>query len=201
MHLGYGSRSYSFAERGPTGREFQGFRVAKRGAITRPLRPAPANVAKEAMTPGSFLKPVVLKAEVKSPRVGQVEAQRMFLTWLKRYGPKVYDVVAKKHPEYIVASGLGAATPASSTGNIFTNLLDTIKTSIPAYFQFRYQKKVLDTQMSRMQAGLPPLKTEQYSLPPAKVEVSTPGLDFRKIVPIVGIGLAAIFILPKFLKR
>lgn len=68
--------------------------------------------------------------------------------------------------------------------------------------QMKAQKKILDMQLARAQAGLPPLDIDMssYGLPGPQVGVGL-SPNTQKFLLWGAVGLAAVYLVPKFLKR
>lgn len=81
--------------------------------------------------------------------------------WFRKNEPFLYAVA--KNINAIQNRGMG------SWAGLFTSIADTVKNVAPGLTQLYTQKKVLDAQLARAKAGLPPLETSQYA-PTVKVE-------------------------------
>lgn len=150
--------------------------------------------------------------ENKMTLPGNPRGLRGFFAWLGATQPAIARAVFVKLNRGSTLAGLGITAPAAVTATekpAAQSTVDKIKDLILGasqayltYEQMRAQKKVMDTQLSRAQAGLPPLdlNMEQYGLTGPSVNV---GLNdtTRKVLIYGGIGLAAVYLLPKLLKR
>lgn len=72
---------------------------------------------------------------------------------------------------------------------------DTLARAIPLLAATVQQKQLLDVQVQRAKAGLPPLNVSQYAAG-AQVGLSP---DTKQFLMIGGIALAAVFLLPQLL--
>lgn len=140
---------------------------------------------------------------------------RGFFAWMAQRNPRLYQVGLPAIKQRSALAGLGITGPSaevasvvSETGPVAPSLADKIKDILlgvsQAYLtneQMRAQKKVLDAQLARAQAGLPPLD----------IDMSKYGMG-----PSVGVGLSlqtqsflmwglaaagAIYLVPKLLRR
>lgn len=88
------------------------------------------------------------------------EATAAFVDWLSAAYPGLVEAVTD-------ALTAGVAEPAGLSavqeGGLLTRILDVAQTVLPAYLQFEQQREVLDIQLERARAGLPPLSTEQFA--------------------------------------
>lgn len=150
--------------------------------------------------------------ENKSLLVGNPRGLRGFFAWIKTTQPRIADAVLAKLGRTSTLAGLGIAAPEAVTTSekpAAPSTIDKIKDMIlgasQAYLsieQMKAQKKVMDLQLSRAQAGLPPadINMESYGLVGPSVSVGLSPTT-RKVLIYGGIGLAAVYLLPKFLRR
>jgi hypothetical protein len=145
---------------------------------------------------------------------GPARGGRGFFNWLKVAQPRIWKATMLRVGDAEGLAGLGltdpnAATTAVSDAPVSNSLADKIKDIVfgvsQAYLtaqQLSAQKKVLDMQLSRAKAGLPPLDLDlqQYGLTGPQVSV---GLSSQtQTLLIIGVvGIAAVYLLPKLLKR
>lgn len=92
-----------------------------------------------------------------SPR----DAQLAFIDWLAASYPGLVEAMLEAiAPEAVIETGtLGAAEES----NWLTQLVGAAQTILPAYLQYEQQAEVLDLQLERMRAGLPPLDSAQFA--------------------------------------
>ena len=141
-----------------------------------------------------------------SPAVRQLNRAK-FLTWLKGFSPGIATAAAKHANAATQAAGLGAHLAPSAAEPIVqpaaTGWFDSFLTKAgefgSQFLAFRTQKEILDIQIARAEAGLPPLETSQLA-PTIKVEASpeatrqvtgaiADGLKKLAIPIMIGIGL------------
>lgn len=89
------------------------------------------------------------------------EAKAAFVEWLAASYPGLVEALleAVGAEEVIVTQGLGQ----TQEKGLLNQLLDAAQTILPAYLQFEQQREVLDIQLERARAGLPPLNTAQFA--------------------------------------
>lgn len=143
--------------------------------------------------------------EIKSNLPGGMKG---FLAWLQKTQPRIHERLSEQLRSTEL-SGLGVTAPdQTSTAPAATSTVDKIKDMILAlsqgyltFEQMNAQKKVLDLQLSRAQQGLPPLNLDmqQYGLTGPSINVGM-SADTKKVLMYGGIGLAAVLLLPKFLR-
>lgn len=113
------------------------------------------------------------------------EATLEFLAWLKRFEPKAYSHVMSQIgqppdsgifnyrsgftglgqllPEYMGVGVPNTSVPASTQGAGFdfsswvSSALETAKSAIPAYFQYKTQSDIMEMNIARAKQGLPPV--------------------------------------------
>jgi len=139
---------------------------------------------------------------------------RGLFAWMRVRAPRLY---VKAHPAIRASalSGIGltsdvtnAAAVTSETGPVNSGTAQRVKDILlgisQAYLtaeQMKMQKKVIDTQIARAQAGLPPLDIDlsRYGVgPSATVGVSA---DTQRLLLWLVAGAGAIYLVPKLLKR
>ena len=141
---------------------------------------------------------------------------RGFWAWARVKNPRLYASGLPAMRSRTAMSGLGitgtaaeAATSADNLGPTPVPIIDKIKEILmgvsQAYLtneQMKAQKKVLDMQLARAQAGLPPLDIDmqQYGLTGPSVGVGIES-NTLKYLGWGAAALAAVYLLPKFLKR
>lgn len=143
---------------------------------------------------------------------GNPRGLRGFFAWLGATQPAIARAVFVKLNRPRALSGLGITAPAQVTGteapaakstvDKISELIMGASQAYLTYEQMRAQKKVMDAQLQRAQAGLPPMdiNMEQYGLTGPSVSVGLSPTT-RNILIYGGIGLAAVYLLPKFFKR
>lgn len=121
----------------------------------------------------------------------------LFAAWLKSHYPKLYAAALNK------TSGLGAVDTAASTAPTTagtTSWLDTIqnmlKQAVPVYLATYQQKQLIDVNVARAKAGLPPIDQSSFS-PQVNVGVSPQVTDTAKIALYGLMGLGALFLISK----
>lgn len=142
---------------------------------------------------------------------------RGFWAWARVNNPRLYAAGLPAMRQRTAMAGLGqttgtafnAAVAADNVGPTSPSIIDKVKEILmgvsQAYLtseQMKAQKKVLDMQLQRAQAGLPPLdiNMQQYGLTGPSVGVGIESNTLRYL----GWGaaaLAAVYLIPKFLKR
>lgn len=133
-----------------------------------------------------------------------VRYRRQFVNWIKQWAPGIY-VAAKKKADLIEneEGSLG------QLGGWWETFSDSVGDLGGKYLQFRTQKEILDVQMERMRAGLPPLQTGEYAPTVAvKVDPGTTaeitgaiGAGFGKMLPFIAVGGVAIVLMMRKRKR
>lgn len=149
----------------------------------------------------------------RSP-IAYPHGMRGLFAWMRARQPRLY---AKAHGE-VKASALSgieltddmtsAAQVTTETGPVSSGVAQRIKDILlgvsQAYLtaeQMKMQKKVIDTQIARAQAGLPPLDIDlsRYGVgPQATVGVSQ---DTQRLLLWLVAGAGAIYLVPKLLRR
>lgn len=136
-----------------------------------------------------------------------------FLLWLKSAQPRVYNEYTRRMHAQLAGFGdttseIGdpavLATAAPAPASWVTNIRDILLGASQVYLaktQLDTQKKVLDMQLQRAQQGLAPLDINPatYGLQPTVgVGVSN---DTKQLLIWGGVGLAAVYLLPKLFGR
>ncbi len=143
---------------------------------------------------------------------GNPRGMRGFFAWLGTVQPRVAQAAFIKLRRPVMLGSLGLTTPEEITTTekpVAPSILDRVKDIVLGasqayltYEQMQAQKKVMNLQLERARSGLPPLDItmEQYGLTGPQVSV---GLSpATKTLLIYGGGaLAAVYLLPKLLKR
>lgn len=150
----------------------------------------------------------VRKPSVKVTATGT----RGFLQWLKVNQPAVYNkarpALAKQAGGVLAGLGLtdpattAAQTPAPSSWT--DSLKDIVMAASQAYLsreQIKAQGKILDTQIARAQANLPPLDIDlqQWGIQPPQVQVGVASGTLKTVGLILG-GVAAVYFLGQLVK-
>lgn len=86
------------------------------------------------------------------------------IEWFRKNEPFLFRVAQHIH-------ALNTRQVGFDWGGLFTSIATTVKDVAPAVAQVYTQKKVIDAQVARAKAGLPPLETAQIS-PTVKVEAA-----------------------------
>ena len=154
----------------------------------------------------------------KNPRTAQPYATGMrgFWAWARANNPRLYAAGLPAMRQRTAVAGLGdiqtaelAAQSADNTGPTSSTIVDKVKEILlgvsQAYLtneQMKAQKKILDLQLARAQAGLPPLDIDmrQYGLTGPSVGVGIES-NTLKYLGWGAAALAAVYLLPKLLKR
>lgn len=143
---------------------------------------------------------------------GNPRGMRGFFAWLRNVQPGVARAVGVKLRRPTTLSGLGITAPTDVTTTekpVAPSLADKVKDLVLGvsqayltYEQMQAQKKVMALQLERARAGLPPLdiNMEQYGLTGPQVSVGLSPTT-RNLLIAGGIGLGAVYLLPKLLKR
>jgi hypothetical protein len=141
---------------------------------------------------------------------------RGFWAWARVNNPRLYAAGLPAIRQRTAMAGLGitgtaaeAAVSADNVGVTSPSIIDKVKEILmgvsQAYLtneQMKAQKKVLDMQLARAQAGLPPLdiNMQQYGLTGPSVGVGIES-NTMKMLGWGAAALAAVYLIPKFLKR
>lgn len=137
---------------------------------------------------------------------------RGFFAWLGTVQPAIARAAFIKLARPAALGDLGITAPdavtttqapvAQSTADKIKDLVLGVSQAYLTYEQMRAQKKVMDAQLARAQAGLPPLdlNMEQYGLTGPSVSVGI-SPQTKTLLIYGGVGLAAVYLLPKLLKR
>lgn len=150
--------------------------------------------------------------ENKMTLPGNPRGMRGFFAWLDATQPAVARAARARIASPASLGDLGIASPvevtttqaatAPSTADKIKDIVLGVSQAYLTYEQMKAQRKVMDMQLARAQAGLAPLdiNMEQYGLTGPSVSV---GLSpTTKSLLIYGGGaLALVYLLPKFLKR
>ena len=140
---------------------------------------------------------------------------RGFFNWMRVKDPRMYALAMPAIKTRSALSGLGitgdaatAAASVSESGPVAPSITDKVKdiltTLSQAYLtneQLKAQRKVLDFQLKRAQQGLPPLdiNMSQYGLTPtAQVGLTS---DTKNLLIWGGAALAAVFLIPRLIRR
>ena len=153
-----------------------------------------------------------------NPRTNNPYATGMrgFWAWARVNNPRLYAAGLPALRQRTAMAGLGitgtaaeAAISADNTGATPVPIIDKIKQILmgvsQAYLtneQMKAQKKVLDLQLARAQAGLPPLdiNMQQYGLTGPTVGVALES-NTMKMLGWGAAALAAVYLIPKLLRR
>ncbi len=88
-----------------------------------------------------------------------------FLAWVKSKHPKIYRIaLLKAGARNQRLSGLGVEETSW-----WSTMVTSIKEAIPAALQYKQQKDLMNMQLARAQAGLPPANVADYT-PVLKIE-------------------------------
>lgn len=143
---------------------------------------------------------------------GNPRGMRGFFAWLHATQPGIARAVAVKLRAPATLSGLGITAPSEVTSTekpVAPSVVDKVKdillgvsSAYLSYEQLQAQKKVMDVQLQRAQAGLPPLAIdmEQYGLTGPQVSVGL-SPQTKTLLIYGGIGLAAVYLLPKVIGK
>jgi hypothetical protein len=133
-------------------------------------------------------------------------AARQFVQWVKLNVPALYNDAVRRQQNTRTLGAVTAKPDAVSTGDgPLDKLLTTIQTLAPVYLQARAQKDVLDVQMDRMRAGLPPLRATDYA-PAVQIGVdpnliSDAGERLKPFLIYGGLALAGLFVFSQLSRR
>lgn len=123
-----------------------------------------------------------------SPAAKKLNREK-FVAWLQEFSPGIAIAAAKHADAATQAAGLGQVTTTVSEPAA-TGWFDSFMTKAgelgSQFLAYRTQKQILDIQIERAEAGLPPLETSQLA-PTIKVE-TTPEAT-RQITSAIGTGL------------
>jgi hypothetical protein len=132
--------------------------------------PTPRQKLTELVAEGLTLYPSSMRglaaAGARSPRRKlSPEAGRKFAAWVKIAHPALFAAAERKAGGTGLA-GLGQDTAPTATAppqGALERFVSTITQLAPVYIQARAQKELLDVQMDRARAGLPPLRPTDYA--------------------------------------
>lgn len=146
-----------------------------------------------------------------NPTRGGPRGTKGFLTWLRDRAPNYYRPVMEEFQNGQL-SGLGLVGPGeteaasekplpASVGSTIKDIIAGLSTAYLTKTQADAQKKVLDLQIKRAQAGLAPydIDLQQYASGPTVNVGMSP--EVKQMLIWGGIGLAVVLLLPKLLKR
>jgi hypothetical protein len=140
---------------------------------------------------------------------------RGFLQWLAANQPAIYrrarPHIAKQAGRALSLAGFGLTDPATTAAETpapksWTDSLMNIVTAASQVYltreQMNQQNKVLNLQLQRAQAGLPPLDIDlqRIGLQPPQVQVGVAGDTMKLVLLGVG-GLGALYVLGKVLGK
>lgn len=143
---------------------------------------------------------------------GNPRGMRGFFAWLGTVQPAIARAAYIKLARPSVLGDLGITAPdvvTTSQAPVAQSVADKVKDIVLGvsqaylgYQQMRAQSKVLDAQLARAQAGLPPLdlNMEQYGLTGPQVSVGLSPTT-RTLLIAGAVGLAAVYLLPKMLGK
>lgn len=131
-------------------------------------------------TPGRRF-PVLPRRRRRPGKAETTRQRRQFVSWIKQWAPQVYAAAKRKAD---IAEGKEAALgQLSGWWETFTEGVTEVGGAV---LQYKTQKAILDAQLERMRAGLPPLQTGEYA-PTVGVKLD-PGTT-REITGAIGTGL------------
>lgn len=110
-----------------------------------------------------------------------IRHRQAFINWVKNWAPGLY-VRAKKKADLVEAT----EGTLGQLGGWWDTFQESITDLGGKYLQFRTQKEILEAQLERMRAGLPPLQTSEYA--PTIAIKPDPGTT-REITGAIGAGL------------
>ena len=140
---------------------------------------------------------------------GNPRGMRGFFAWLNATQPGIARAAWVKLGNPATLGDLGIAAPsqvattqtavAPTTADKIKDIVLGVSQAYLTYEQMRAQKKVMDMQLQRAQAGLTPLdiNMEQYGLTGPSVSVGLSPTT-RNVLIYGGAALAAVYLLPKF---
>lgn len=127
----------------------------------------------------------------------RTKAKVQFIDWAKRRFPRVHaEAIRRSVPKTVRNSGLGEAAPTdaapSATASVLDNVVNTIGKLGTAYAQYKGQSQIIDMNVQRAKAGLPPIDAGDIA-PQANVGIasSTRTLMYVGIAAIFAIGAMA----------
>lgn len=102
-------------------------------------------------------------ANERADSEAQRAARRRFVDWLsKAYPGLVESLTAALSNGPPTVRGLGQ-TNETQEQSLIDRIMGAAETILPAYLQYEQQKEVLDVQLERARAGLPPLEVGNYA--------------------------------------
>ena len=188
----YPGGSRTFIERGPG----PGFPIKSAGLIDPGQIPGVVTVTK--ITPAVRIARPTLRRRAPRSKAAKIRRRQQFINWLKNWSPKLY-MRAKAKADAVEAKE-GTLGQLGGWWETFTENLTEVGGAV---LQYKTQKAILDAQLERMRAGLPPLQTSEYAPTVAvKVDPGTTreitgaiGAGFGKMLPFIAIGGLAIFLM------
>ena len=129
------------------------------------------------------------------------QAARQFVAWVKANAPDLYSEALRRQSVRTLGAVTTGSTAVSTGDGPLDKLLTTIQTLAPQYLQYKAQQDVLDVQLDRMRAGLPPLRATDYA-PAVQIGVdpniiTNAGAQLRPLLIYGGLAVLGVFLLSK----
>ena len=146
--------------------------------------------------------------------MNNLNAKIALAKWIEKRDPFLFETLVKRYQMQQQMNGLGFSFSDFNFADFASNITDAVKSVAPALVQYKAQSKILKAQLERAKQGQPPLDAAAYT-PTVKVAAEvTPEMEaaatrvaqksiqsgfgeMQKLLPIVGIGLAAVLLLKK----
>lgn len=146
------------------------------------------------------------------------QSEIAFAKWLQVNDPFLFSVVVKAAELKKARSNSLGFIGSINWAAIAKTAVDTVKNVAPAVVQYKAQSQALKTNLRRAEQGQPPINFNDYA-PTVKIEpqmtpeieaainriasqsIQKTGNEAAKIMPWLIGGIAAVFLLPKLMKR
>jgi hypothetical protein len=138
------------------------------------------------------------------------KSKKQFVAWVKKHHPKLYRKALAKTGQANMGAVDVNAPPAQKESTWLDTITSTIKQLAPSVLQFQQQKKLMDMQLKRAEAGLPPASVDQYTpvlrvqtdlAPETRKAVMATGMEISKPIIYGGLGLLGLFLYLQSKKR
>lgn len=155
--------------------------------------------------------PQVGRSSPKIPPQMYPTGSKGFFAWMKHRNPRLFTAVLDRIRSPGALSGLGldptagvvltnSSAPVSSDwASKLSMIVGEVGKAYLTAEQLRAQRKVMDLQLKRAEAGLAPLDVVDYNLGPTATVGISP--DTKSLLIYGAAGLAAVFLISRFIKR
>ena len=142
-----------------------------------PSAPRPAHLRRGRYKTAAQAQPITPR---RVTRQELTRNRQQFINWLKRWAPRVYTYAKEAADREQARDGA-----LNGLSGWFDSFMDKLTDAGGKYLQLRTQKDILDAQMERMRAGLPPLQTSEYA---PTVKVQPDPATTKQITGAIGAG-------------